>query len=160
MKKLNYLQQLNLSRSTNRFNILFESIMKDLNLEEFKYITSATKINDTSLSLILEEIEKPQYVICESSGEAILLEEAVFMPESYLISEGILDKVTEKIQQVIDWIKEGIQKVLSKSAEVIKTFCEKVKNNAVIAAIRKKLGLDEKLKSDNFKQFVKIKARR
>jgi hypothetical protein len=154
--KYNYLEQLNHSRNASKFNMIYEAIMNDL--EIYKNIEPAKHINKPSLNLILEEIEKPQYIVCESSGRSILLEEAIFMDEDYLITEGILEKVGQKIQQIINWIKEGIKEVLSKAADEIKAFCEKVKNNKVVAAIRKKLGLDEKLKSERFKNFIKVKA--
>ena len=154
--KYNYLENLNFSRRATKFNMIYESIMNDL--EIYKGVKPSRTITDHSLNLILEEIEKPQYIVCESSGRTILLEDAIFMDEEYLITEGILEKVGQKIQQIIDWIKEGIQNVLQKSSDLIKAFCEKVKNNSVVAAIRKKLGLDEKLKSERFKGFVKVKA--
>ena len=154
--KYNYLEQLNHSRNASKFNMIYEAVMGDL--EIYKNIKPANSMHP-SLNLILEEIEKPQYIVCESSGRTILLEEAIFMDEDYLITEGILEKVGQKIQQIIDWIKEGIKKVLSKSSEVIKAFCEKVKNNSVVKAIRKKLNLDEKLNPDNFKKFVKVKSK-
>lgn len=157
MKNQNYLRTLNNSRHNSKFNMIYESIMKDL--EIYKGVQPSKLITDRKLNLILEEIEKPQYIVCESSGRSILLEEAIFMDESYLISEGILEKVGQKIQKIIDWIKEGIQKVLSAASDMIKAFCEKVKNNAVVKAIRNKLGLDEKLKSENFKKFVKVSAK-
>ena len=153
----NYLRTLNSSRHNSKFNMIYESIMKDL--EIYKGVQPSKLITDRKLNLILEEIEKPQYIVCESSGRTILLEEAIFMDEAYLISEGILEKVGHRIQKIIDWIKEGIQKVLSQASDMIKAFCEKVKNNSVVAAIRKKLGLDEKLKSENFKKFVKVSAK-
>lgn len=155
-KNKDYLQNLNASRNQSKFNMIYEAIMQDL--EIYKDVKPSKTISDHSLNLILEEIEKPQYIVCESSGRSILLEEAIFMDEDYLISEGILEKVGEKIQQIIDWIKEGIKEVLSKASDMIKAFCEKVKNNSVVAAIRKKLGLDEKLKSERFKSFIKVKA--
>ena len=133
--KYNYLKNLNISRNTSKFNMIYESIMKDL--EIYKGVKPSRVITDHSLNLILEEIEKPQYIVCESSGRTILLEEAIFMDEDYLITEGILEKVGQKIQQIIDWIKEGIKEVLQKSSDLIKAFCEKVKNNSVVAAIRK-----------------------
>jgi hypothetical protein len=154
--KYNYLEQLNHSRNASKFNMIYEAVMGDL--EIYKNVKPANSMHP-SLNLIFEEIEKPQYLVCESSGRTILLEEAIFMDENYLITEGILEKVGQKIQQIIDWIKEGIKKVLSKSSEVIKAFCEKVKNNSVVKAIRKKLGLDEKLNPENFKKFVKVKSK-
>lgn len=157
MKNQNYLRTLNSFRHNSKFNMIYESIMKDL--EIYKGVQPSKLITDRKLNLILEEIEKPQYIVCESSGRTILLEEAIFMDEAYLISEGILEKVGQKIQKIIDWIKEGIQKVLSAASDMIKAFCEKVKNNAVVKAIRNKLGLDEKLKSENFKKFVKVSAK-
>lgn len=126
-------------------------------MDIYPYIKSKD-ISDKSLNLILEEIEREQYVICESSGEKILLEDAIFMSEDYLISEGVLDKVTEKIQEIIDYIKEGIKKVLESGSDIIKKFCEKVANNKIVVAIRKKLKLDELLNKDKFKSFVNITA--
>lgn len=155
--KYNHLKNLNVSRNTSKFNMIYEAVMKDLDI--YKGVKPSKVITDHSLNLILEEIEKPQYVVCESSGRTILLEEAIFMDEDYLISEGILEKVGQKIQKIIDWIKEGIQNVLQKSSDLIKAFCEKVKNNSVVAAIRKKLGLDEKLKSERFKGFIKVSSK-
>ena len=155
--KYNHLKNLNVSRNASKFNMIYEAVMKDL--EIYKGVKPSKVITDHSLNLILEEIEKPQYIVCESSGRTILLEEAIFMDEDYLISEGILEKVGQKIQKIIDWIKEGIQNVLQKSSDLIKAFCEKVKNNSVVAAIRKKLGLDEKLKSDRFKSFIKVSSK-
>lgn len=155
--KYNHLKNLNVSRNASKFNMIYEAVMKDL--EIYKGVKPSKVITDHSLNLILEEIEKPQYIVCESSGRTILLEEAIFMDEDYLISEGILEKVGQKIQKIIDWIKEGIQNVLQKSSDLIKAFCEKVKNNSVVAAIRKKLGLDEKLKSERFKGFIKVSSK-
>lgn len=155
--KYNHLKNLNVSRNASKFNMIYEAVMKDL--EIYKNVKPSKVITDHSLNLILEEIEKPQYIVCESSGRTILLEEAIFMDEDYLISEGILEKVGQKIQKIIDWIKEGIQNVLQKSSDLIKAFCEKVKNNSVVAAIRKKLGLDEKLKSERFKGFIKVSSK-
>jgi hypothetical protein len=138
--------------------MIYEAVMSDL--EIYKDVKPAPNcMMGRSLNLILEEINKPQYIVCESSGRTILLEEAIFMDEQYLISEGILEKVGQKIKQIIDWIKEGIKEVLSKASDMIKAFCEKVKENAVVKAIRKKLNLDEKLKLDKFKNFVKVKAK-
>jgi hypothetical protein len=155
--KHNHLKNLNVSRNASKFNMIYEAVMKDL--EIYKGVKPSKVITAHSLNLILEEIEKPQYIVCESSGRTILLEEAIFMDEDYLISEGILEKVGQKIQKIIDWIKEGIQNVLQKSSDLIKAFCEKVKNNSVVAAIRKKLGLDEKLKSERFKGFIKVSSK-
>jgi hypothetical protein len=67
-----------------RFQMIYEAIMNDL--EIYKNIEPAKHINKPSLNLILEEIEKPQYIVCESSGRSILLEEAIFMDEDYLIT--------------------------------------------------------------------------
>jgi len=155
--KSNYLQILNNRRFESKFDLLYESVMKGA--EIYPHIKTTRSISNHELNIILEEIEKPQYVICESSGKSILLEEAIFLPEDYLISEGIFDKIGEKIKKIIDWIKEGIKKVISEASDKIKAFCEKVKNNPVVAAIRKKLGLDEKLKSEKFKSFVKVTAK-
>lgn len=52
----------------------------------------------------------------------------------------------------------GIKEVLQKSSDVIKTFIEKVRNNAIVVKLREKLKLDEKLSSDKFKQFFDIKT--
>ena len=155
--KSNYLQILNNRRFESKFDLIYESVMKGT--EIYPHIKTSKSISNSELNIILEEIEKPQYVICESSGQKLLLENAIFMDEQFLISEGIFDKIGEKIQKIIDWIKEGIKKVLSEASDMIKAFCEKVKNNAVVAAIRKKLGLDEKLKSEKFKSFVKVTAK-
>ena len=152
-----YLQNLQSARNASKFNMIYEAIMQDLDIYKQVPANTAKLAANKSLTLIVEEINKPQYIICESCRE-LLLEEAIFMSDEYLISEGIFDKVSEKIQQLIEYIKAGIKKVLSKSSDVIKAFCEKVKENKVVAAIRKKLGLDEKLKAENFKKFVKVKA--
>ena len=151
--KYNYLTTLNEVREQSKFNTIYEAIMSDLNV--FDNVKAAKTISNNELKIILEEIDKPSYVICESSGDAILLEEAIFMPEEFLITEGILDKVNEKVQKIIEYIAEGIKKVLKAASTVIKAFIDKVKENAIVKAIRAKLGLDEKFKADNFKQFVK-----
>lgn len=127
MKKFNYLNHLQNTRNASKFNMIYEAIMSDL--EIYKDVTPSKIITNRDLNLILEEIDKPQYVVCESSGRSILLEEAIFMDEDFLITEGILEKVGQKIKQIIDWIKEGIKKVLSEASDMIKAFCEKVKNN-------------------------------
>lgn len=137
--------------------MIYEAIMQDLEIYKQVPANTAKLAANKPLTLIVEEINKPQYIICES-GRELLLEEAIFMSDEYLISEGIFDKVSEKIQQLIEYIKEGIKKVLSKSSDIIKAFCEKVKENKVVVAIRKKLGLDEKFKAENFKKFIKVKA--
>lgn len=155
--KMNYLRYLNETRSVSKFNMIYESIMKDLDI--YSGITAAKTISNNELNLILEQINTPQYLICESSGREILLEEAIFMEENYLISEGIFETVGKKIEELINYIKDGIKKVLSAASDVIKAFCEKVKENKVVQAIRKKLNLDEKLKAENFKKFVKIKSK-
>lgn len=149
-----YLDHLKAARNESKFNMIFESIMKDLNI--YSAYKSAKHIKNSELRLIMEEIERPQYIVCESSGDTILLEDAIFMEESYLITEGILDKVTEKIKELISWIVSGVKKVLEEALEVIKAFCEKVKNNGVVASIRKKLGLDEKLDASKFKSAFKF----
>lgn len=95
--KLNYLQILNNRRFESKFDLLYESVMKGT--EIYPHIKTARNISNHELNVILEEIEKPQYVICESSGKSILLEEAIFLPEDYLISEGIFDKIGEKIKK-------------------------------------------------------------
>lgn len=100
-----YLQNLENARHASKFNMIYEAIMKDLEIYKHVPTNEAKLATNKSLTLILEEINKPQYIICES-GRELLLEEAIFMSDDYLISEGIFDKVGEKIQQLIEYIKK------------------------------------------------------
>lgn len=156
MKKSNYLVELQQRRSTNKFNIIYQSIITGVMNDSYKSIHTNINKHNISLDLIMQSIQKPEYIICQSTNRVILLQQAIFMQQSELIMEGILDKVNQKISKLIQKIKTGIQNVLSKSSEVIKSFFEKLKENAVIAAIRKKLKIDDKVKAENFKSFFKI----
>jgi hypothetical protein len=69
-------------------------------LDAYKFVKPG-KLNNTQLKLIIEDINKPQYIVCESSGKTLLLEDAIFMPTEYLITEGVFDKVTAKIKELI-----------------------------------------------------------
>lgn len=87
-----YLQNLQSARNASKFNMIYEAIMKDLEIYKQVPANTAKLAANKPLTLIVEEINKPQYIICES-GRQLLLEEAIFMSDEYLISEGILDKV-------------------------------------------------------------------
>ena len=89
------------------------------------------------LNLLLEEIERPQYVISESTGDAILLEECLFWSEKQLIMEGILDKVLNKVKDIYEKIREAIVNIISDTADAIKSFCDKMMNIGIVKAIRK-----------------------
>ena len=83
-------------------------------LDAYKFVKPG-KLNNTQLNLIIEDINKPQYIVCESSGRTLLLEDALFMSTEYLITEGIFDKVTAKIKELITKIvnrnKSGFKKI-------------------------------------------------
>ena len=42
-------------------------------LDAYKFVKPG-KLNNTQLKLIIEDINKPQYIVCESSGKTLLLE--------------------------------------------------------------------------------------
>ena len=86
-------------------------------------------VTDKGLNLIMEEFERPMYVVSESTGNAYLLEDALFMEESQIISEGIMDSIVNKVKGVYEKIKEGILKAITSGAEIIKSFCEKIMNS-------------------------------
>lgn len=130
-KKKQYLGLLQQRRSKSKFNIVYESIMNDLGI--YKNI-KGSKIRNKNINLILEEINKPQYIICKS-GKKILLENALSMSQRQLINEGIIDIVKQKVQDLIEWIKDGIEYVIHQSSQTIKAFCQKVKNNVIIKKI-------------------------
>ena len=105
--KHNYLEQLSYARRQSKFDTIYESIMGNLDL--YKNV-KAQPITNLDLNLLLEDINAPQYVICESSGDAILLEKAIFMEESFLISEGIFDTVTNKVKDIFEKLNKVFQK--------------------------------------------------
>jgi hypothetical protein len=46
--------------------MIYEAIMKDLTIYKHVPVNEAKLATNKSLTLILEEINKPQYIICES----------------------------------------------------------------------------------------------
>jgi hypothetical protein len=72
-------------------------------LDAYKFVKPG-KLNNTQLKLIIEDINKPQYIVCESSGKTLLLEDALFMPTEYLITEGIFDKVAKAVESLLEKI--------------------------------------------------------
>lgn len=72
-------------------------------LDAYKFV-KPSKLNNTQLKLIIEDINKPQYIVCESSGKTLLLEDALFMPTEYLITEGIFDKVAKAVESLLEKI--------------------------------------------------------
>jgi hypothetical protein len=64
--KYNYLEQLNHSRNASKFNMIYEAIIQDLEIYKQVPVNEAKLVTNKSLTLILEEIDKPQYIICES----------------------------------------------------------------------------------------------
>jgi len=137
--------------------MIFESVMSGIPIYQDIKNDPTLFIRKPNLHLICEDVCRDHYVISESTGNAILLEECLFWTEKQLISEGILDKVFSAVQGIYERIKEGIAKVITESSDAIKEFCEKIMNSKIVQAIRKKLGLDEKLSKEKFKQFIKVK---
>ena len=72
-------------------------------LDAYKFVKPG-KLNNTQLNLIIEDINKPQYIVCKSSGKTLLLEDALFMPSEYLITEGIFDKVAKAVESLLEKI--------------------------------------------------------
>jgi len=78
-------------------------------LDAYKFVKPG-KLNNTQLKLIIEDINKPQYIVCESSGKTLLLEDALFMPTEYLITEGIFDKVAKAVETLLEKIVNRYQR--------------------------------------------------
>ena len=94
--------------------------------------------------MILEDISRPEHIV-SSSGERILLEDAVSMSDWELVSEGFdLNVVKGAVRKVIRKVVDAFRAVLRKSMDAVQKFIGKLKANRVVGGIIAKYGLEQK----------------
>lgn len=143
---------------SSQFNLVFEQFMRDTGLGEFAgggLIVETGLYRGKPLSFILEDIAKPTSVTTRH-GDVILLEDTLELPDAFLISEGILDAVKEKIGGVISKVASGLKEVLSKGWEAVKAFIQKAMNIGVIRKISDRCGLQSIASKDRIRKCFTI----
>lgn len=94
--------------------------------------------------MILEDISRPEHIV-SSSGERILLEDALGMGDWELVAEGFdLNVVKGAVRKVIRKVVDAFRAVLRKSMDAVQKFIGKLKANRVVGGIIAKYGLEQK----------------
>lgn len=137
---------------TKKFNLVFEDFMRSLGgaVTEDAGNPSGSPYPPyygKSLSVILEDIGRPEHIV-SSSGERILLEDALGMGDWELIAEGFdLNAVKGAVSKVLRKVADAFRAVLRKSMGAVQKFIEKLRANKVVGKVIAKYGLDAKAKA-------------
>ena len=127
---------------TKKFNLVFEDFMRSLGGAVTE--DAGNPYCGKSLSVILEDISRPEHIV-SSSGERILLEDALGMGDWELVAEGFdLNAVKGAVRKVIRKVIDAFRAVLRKSMDAVQKFIGKLKSNRVIGGIIAKYGLEQK----------------
>ena len=130
---------------TKKFNLVFEDFMRSLGGAVTE--DAGNPYCGKSLSVILEDISRPESIV-SSSGERILLEDALGMGDWELVAEGFdLNAVKGAVGKVLKKVADAFRAVLRKPMGAVQKFIEKLKANRVVGKVIAKYGLDAKAKA-------------
>ena len=120
-------------RCRSEFNLVFEDFMRSLGGSVAE--DAGNPYCGKSLSVILEDISRPEHIV-SSSGERILLEDALGMGDWELVAEGFdLNAVKGAVGKVLKKVADAFRAVLRKSMGAVQKFIEKLKANRIVGKV-------------------------